>query len=70
MCNGIKKCECANGYARDKTSKKCILREQCPLNIDPPKDDANITCGKNEELRSCPGCEPSCKNPTVSFWLV
>ncbi|KAE9550789.1 hypothetical protein FO519_006004, partial [Halicephalobus sp. NKZ332] len=59
ICNGIPKCECASGFARDQISKKCIPRQQCPLN---GGDGNNSTCGNNEELRSCPGCEPTCNN--------
>ena len=70
ICNGIKKCECVHGYARDSISNRCIPREQCPLNEDPVRDDVNSTCGKNEELKNCPGCEPSCKNPNVSLIIL
>uniref|UniRef100_A0AC34QZR9 EGF-like domain-containing protein n=1 Tax=Panagrolaimus sp. JU765 TaxID=591449 RepID=A0AC34QZR9_9BILA len=57
ICNNIPACECQPGFSRDSTSGKCIPTDDCPVS-------SNITCGKNEELNPCPGCEPTCTNPS------
>uniref|UniRef100_A0AC34PX95 TIL domain-containing protein n=1 Tax=Panagrolaimus sp. JU765 TaxID=591449 RepID=A0AC34PX95_9BILA len=59
MCNGIQACECDSGFARQSSTNKCVPISQCSAN----NSTNNATCGKNEVLQTCPGCEPTCSNP-------
>ena len=58
MCNNIPKCECDQGFFRNNETGQCVPEAECPSSNDKK-------CGKNEYLKSCPGCEPTCDNQNV-----
>lgn len=58
--NAKPRCQCKVGYARNE-NKVCVQISECSSN------NTDGSCGNNEEMRTCPGCEPTCDNPTVRF---
>uniref|UniRef100_A0A914XTT1 TIL domain-containing protein n=1 Tax=Panagrolaimus superbus TaxID=310955 RepID=A0A914XTT1_9BILA len=56
ICNNIPKCECDFGFFRNNQTNECVAEKDCP-------SQSGQECGENAALRTCPGCEPTCKNP-------
>uniref|UniRef100_A0A914PBI4 TIL domain-containing protein n=1 Tax=Panagrolaimus davidi TaxID=227884 RepID=A0A914PBI4_9BILA len=60
-CREGQECECSEGFVRNDAGK-CVKLAECPSN-------GTKQCKENETLKSCPGCEKTCANPNVCFFL-
>ena len=72
MCKQSRTCECLPGKYRNKENNKCVEAVECPLNTAARSlggNTENKTCGENEELKSCPGCEPKCGQLDVRLYI-